>query len=143
MERFGTGAYQLVCMRGQSASRSGEALQTTSLIKRTNNDKDRGVAEICSPRACALAGAVSLPGPAGASASGRQNLANEEVLRKWSAAWEKRDWGPVDSLPADDFTFTSAAGDDHLSKSTFKAQWRETQVDFIKHFDLERGAAGA
>jgi hypothetical protein len=56
----------------------------------------------------------------------------------WYAAWEKKDWGPVDSLLADNFTFTSAAGDDHISKSTFKARCWETQIDFIGHFDLER-----
>ncbi len=45
--------------------------------------------------ACALVGAVSLPGPANASALGGQNLTNEEVARKWYAAWEKKDWGPI------------------------------------------------
>ena len=70
---------------------------------------------------CALVGAVSLPGPASASALAGRNLTNEELARRWYAAWEKKDWGPVDSLLADDFTFTSAAGDDHISKSTFKA----------------------
>ena len=54
--------------------------------------------------ACALVGAVSLPGPASASALGGQNLTNEEVARKWYAAWEKKDWGPVYSLLADNFT---------------------------------------
>ena len=88
--------------------------------------------------ACALVGAVSLPGPASASAGGGQNVTNEEVARKWYAAWEQKDWGPVDSLLADNFTFTSAAGDDHISKSTFKARCWETQIDFIGHFDLER-----
>ena len=44
--------------------------------------------------ACALVGAVSLPGPASASALGGQNLTNEEVARKWYAAWEKKDLGP-------------------------------------------------
>ena len=57
--------------------------------------------------AFALVGAVSMPGPARASASGGQNLTNEEVVRKWYAAWEKKDWGPVDSLLADNFAFTS------------------------------------
>ena len=93
--------------------------------------------------ACALVGVVSLPGPASASAWGGQNLTNEEVVRKWYAAWEKRDWGPVDNLLADDFTFSSAAGDDHISKMTFKTRCWETQIDFIKHFDLERVATGA
>lgn len=90
----------------------------------------------------ANAGAVGLPGSASASALGAQNLTNEEVVRKWYAAWEKKDWGPVDSLLADSFTFTSAAGDDHISKSTFKTRCWETQIDFIGHFDLERVTTG-
>ena len=93
--------------------------------------------------ACALVGAVSLPGPESASALGGQNLTNEEVARKWYKTWEKKDWGPVDSLLADNFTFTSAAGDDHISKSTLKARCWETQIDFIGHFDLERITTGA
>jgi ketosteroid isomerase-like protein len=93
--------------------------------------------------ACALLGAVSLPGRASASALGGQNLTNGEIVRKWYAAWEQKDWGPVDSLLADNFTFSSAAGDDHISKSTFKEQCWKTQIDFIKHFDLERVSTGA
>jgi ketosteroid isomerase-like protein len=93
--------------------------------------------------ACALVGAVGLPGRAGASASGGQHSANDELVRKWYAAWEQKDWGPVDVLLADDFTFSSAAGDDHISKSTFKKQCWETQINFIKHFDLERVTTGA
>jgi len=93
--------------------------------------------------ACALVGAVSLPGQASGSALGEQNLTNEEVVRKWYAAWEKKDWGPVDSLLADNFTFSSAAGDDHISKSAFKEQCWKTQINFIKRFDLERVSTGA
>jgi ketosteroid isomerase-like protein len=93
--------------------------------------------------ACALVGAMSPQGHANARAFGGQNSTNEEVVKKWYAAWEKRDWGPVDSLLADNFTFTSAAGDDHISKSTFKTRCWETQIDFIKHFDLERVTTSA
>ena len=93
--------------------------------------------------ACALVSAVGLPGEASASASGGQSSANEEILRKWYAAWEKKDWGPLDSLLADDFTFTSANNDDHISKSTFKTRCWESQIDFIAHFDLERVTTGA
>jgi ketosteroid isomerase-like protein len=93
--------------------------------------------------ACALVGAVSLPGAASASASEGQKSTNEEIVRKWYAAWEQKDWRPVDSLLADNFTFSSAAGDDHISKSAFKEQCWKTQINFIKHFDLERVAAGA
>lgn len=93
--------------------------------------------------ACALAGAVSLPGLASAGASGGQKLTNEELVRKWYAAWEKKDWGPVDGMLAEDFTFSSPNGDDHISKSAFKRRCWETQIDFIKHFDLERVITGA
>ncbi len=93
--------------------------------------------------ACALVGAVSLPGTAGATALQAQNVTNEEVVRRWYAAWEQKDWGPLDNLLAENFTFSSAAGDDHISKSTFKTRCWETQIDFIGHFDLERVMTGA
>jgi ketosteroid isomerase-like protein len=92
--------------------------------------------------ACALVGAVSLPASATASASGEQNAANEELVRRWYAGWEKKDWDSLDRLLADDFTFSSAAGDDHISKSTFKTRCWETQIDFIKKMDLERVTTG-
>jgi len=92
--------------------------------------------------ACALVGAVTLPGLARASALGAHDLTNEEIIRKWYAAWEKKDLGTFNLLLADNFTFTSAAGDDHISKSAFKAQCWDTQVDFIGHFDLEQITTG-
>jgi ketosteroid isomerase-like protein len=91
---------------------------------------------------CALAGAVTLPGPATASASGGPDITNEEIVRKWYAAWEKKDLGTFNRLLADNFTFSSAAGDDHISKSAFKTQCWDTQVDFIGNFDLERITTG-
>jgi ketosteroid isomerase-like protein len=93
--------------------------------------------------ACALVGAVTLPGLARASALGGHDLTNEEIIRKRYAAWEKEDLGTFNILLADNFTFTSAAGDDHISKSTFQAQCWDTQIDFIGHFDLERITTGA
>ena len=106
---------------------------TTAAVSRRN---------LLATGACALVGAMGLTRAESASAPAAQNLTTEEVVRKWYAAWEKRDWGPVDSLLADNFTFTSAAGDDHISKSTFKARCWETQIDFIGHFDLERVSTG-
>jgi ketosteroid isomerase-like protein len=87
--------------------------------------------------ACALVGAVSLPGPASASAGG-QNLTNDEIVRKWYGAWEKKDLSTFDAMLADNFTFTSAAGDDHISRSTFKTQCWDTQAKLIERSDLER-----
>jgi ketosteroid isomerase-like protein len=92
--------------------------------------------------ACALVGAVPLPGLTTASALGGHDLTNEEIIRKWYAAWEKKDLGTFNALLADNFAFSSAAGDDHISKSAFKAQCWDTQVDFIGHFDLERITTG-
>lgn len=91
----------------------------------------------------ALVGAVILPELARANGMGEPDAANEEIIRKWYAAWEKKDLGTFNMLLADNFTFSSAAGDDHISKSTFKTQCWDTQVDFIRHFDLERITTGA
>src|SRR6202051_2264128 len=88
--------------------------------------------------ACALPAALAIPQIASAQASTGLSPKNEDTIRRWYAAWEKRDWRPVDLLLAEDFTFTSAAGDDHISKSAFKAQCWETQINFIERFDLLR-----
>jgi hypothetical protein len=90
-----------------------------------------------------VVGALSLPGRASASAPGSQAPALEEFVRKWYAGWEKKDWAPLDAMLADNFTFSSANGDDHINKATFKTQCWETQIDFIKHFELERITTGA
>jgi ketosteroid isomerase-like protein len=87
---------------------------------------------------CALTGAVSLPGAASAQAGTELSATKEQLIRKWYAAWMQKEWGPVDALLADDFTFSSAAGDDHISKSVFKTRCWETQINFIEGFELER-----
>ena len=51
--------------------------------------------------------------------------------------------GTFNALLADNFTFSSATGDDHISKSAFKSQCWDTQVGFIGHFDLEQISTGA
>jgi ketosteroid isomerase-like protein len=88
--------------------------------------------------ACALASAAAIPQIPSAHAETGLGPKNDETIRKWYAAWGKKDWRPVDFLLADNFTFTSAAGDDHINKSTFKARCWESQIDFIERFDLQR-----
>jgi ketosteroid isomerase-like protein len=88
--------------------------------------------------ACALAAAAAIPQIAQARAQTGLSAKSDETIRNWYAAWEKKDWHPIDLLLADDFTFTSAAGDDHISKSAFKTKCWETQIDFIERFDLLR-----
>src|SRR5689334_15036052 len=87
---------------------------------------------------CALAGTVASPGVAGAHAQRGLSPKNEETIRKYYAAWEIKDWHPMDVLLADNFTFTSAAKDDHISKSTFKTRCWESQINFTEGFDLLR-----
>src|ERR1700722_6638289 len=88
--------------------------------------------------ACALAAVASIPQMASAHAETGQSAKSEKTIRKWYAGWEKKDWGPLDTLLADDFTFTTANNDDHISKSTFKARCWESQIDFIDRFDLKQ-----
>ena len=90
--------------------------------------------------ACALAGAAGLVATASAHAGTGLSTTNEEIIRKWYKTWEKekKDWGPFDVQMTDNFTFTSANNDDHISKSAFKTRCWQSQIDFIDRFDLER-----
>jgi hypothetical protein len=92
--------------------------------------------------ACALAAAAGIPQIAGAHAETGLSPKNEETIRKWYAAWEQKDWRPIDNLLSDNFTFTSAAGDDHISKAAFKTKCWESQIGFIERFDLQRVFGG-
>jgi ketosteroid isomerase-like protein len=86
--------------------------------------------------ACALAAAAGIPKIASARAETGLSAQCDETIRKWYAAWEQEDWHPVDIMLADNFTFTSAAGDDHISKSAFKTKCWQSQARFIERFDL-------
>jgi ketosteroid isomerase-like protein len=87
---------------------------------------------------CALTATAAIPTIKSAQAEAGLNPKNEDVIRQYYAAWENKDWRPFDVLLTDDFTFTSANNDDHISKSAFKAQCWESQKDFIERFDLQR-----
>ena len=87
--------------------------------------------------ACALAAAAGVPHPARAGAETGPRSKSREVVRKYYAAWETKDWHPVDILLADDFTFSSPL-DDHISKSDFKAGCWDTQIAYIDRFDLKQ-----
>ena len=87
---------------------------------------------------CAMAAPAAIPGIAAAHAETGLSPNKQETIRKYYAAWETRDWHPVDILLADNFTFTSANNDDHISKSTFRARCWESQIDFVERFELQR-----
>src|ERR1700691_4158726 len=87
--------------------------------------------------ACALAGAAGLLVTARARAGTDGSTTYEEIVRRWYKAWEKKDQRQFEGQMAHDINFTSAGGDDHISKSAFKTQCCDTQVSFIDRFDLE------
>jgi hypothetical protein len=88
--------------------------------------------------ACALAAASTIPEIASAHAEPGLSPTNEATIRKYYAAWEQKDWRPFDILLADNFSFTSANNDDHISKSAFKTRCGESQIDFVERFELQR-----
>ena len=108
------------------ANQKGKCMAATAVSRRT----------VLKAGPYALAAGAMLPFQATARAEAGLPPNSEATIRKYYAAWEQKDWGPVDMLLADDFTFTSAAGDNHISKSVFKKQCWATQIDFIQRFDL-------
>ena len=84
-----------------------------------------------------LVSAMGAPSIAGAVSNAGLSRRDLEVLRQYYAAWEQKSWHPFDLLLADDFTFTSANNDDHISKSAFKERCWKSQVNFIERFDLQ------
>lgn len=87
---------------------------------------------------CTLAGAVGLLATASERAGAESSAATKEIIRKWYKAWVEKDEDQFEALMTDNFTFTSAAGDDHISRSTFKTRCWDTQAKLIQRTDLER-----
>jgi ketosteroid isomerase-like protein len=79
-----------------------------------------------------IAGAQTSHAPVQRSVASR----NEALVRRYYKLWEIKDWAPFDAMLADDFTFSSPQ-DDRISKAVFKKKCFESQVGFIKSFDLE------
>ena len=59
-----------------------------------------------------------------------------QMVKEYYVAYEKKDWGLLNSILADGFTFTSPAGDDHINLKTYKERcWPNAEK--TKRFDLE------
>jgi len=87
-------------------------------------------------RAGALVGAVLQPDVASARV---RETRNERAVRNWYNLWvDNRDWAAFDAAMTDDFTFTAASGEDHISKTQFKSECWQNQIGHIKRFDLEQ-----
>lgn len=83
-----------------------------------------------------LAAAAVVPGIAKAETEKNLDPKAEEIIRRHYRAWDQRDWPAEDRLLADDFTFSSAAGDDHIPKSVFKTRCWDNNINDIKGFTL-------
>jgi len=64
------------------------------------------------------------------------NATNEKVVRQYYAAYEKKDWHMLEMILGDGFTFTSPAGDDHISLKQYKERCWPNSINTRK-FDLE------
>jgi hypothetical protein len=83
-----------------------------------------------------LAAVAAAPEVASADVQKGLDPQAERVIRKHYTAWDQRDWHTEDALLADDFKFSSAAGDDHISKSVFKTRCWDNNINDIKGFNL-------
>ncbi|MBL6854072.1 MAG: nuclear transport factor 2 family protein [Alphaproteobacteria bacterium] len=86
----------------------------------------------------ALAAVASIPAIAGLKPGNGSGLQTEAIIRKHYKAWENKDWPTENALLADNFTFSSAAGDARISKSVFKTRCWDNNVNDIRRFDLLR-----
>jgi ketosteroid isomerase-like protein len=102
-------------------------MRTSSISRRT----------LLGAAACVLAAATTVAESARAQAGTGRSPQNEQTIRNYYAAWEKKDWGSLDSLLTNNFTFSSPV-DDHISKSSYKTGCWDTQAKLIERFDLVR-----
>jgi pimeloyl-ACP methyl ester carboxylesterase len=80
--------------------------------------------------------ALSALAPVALIAEKGSNMTKKEIIRKYYAGWEKKEWTAVDSLLAEGFTFTSPNDDDHIDKHSFHAKcWPE--AEWVDRFQLE------
>jgi hypothetical protein len=85
-----------------------------------------------------LASAAFVLVATGAGATDCENPKTEAIVRAWYELWVKnKQWAPFDEILADDFTFSSANGEDHISKTTFKKECWDNQINHINGMDLE------
>lgn len=85
-----------------------------------------------------LAAIAGVPELANAQSCKSLSPKAEAIIRKHYKAWDDKDWHTEDMLLADNFTFSSAAGDDHISKTVFKTRCWDSNIKDIKRFDLLR-----
>ena len=61
----------------------------------------------------------------------------EKIIRQYYTAYEKKDWHMLELILADDFTFTSPAGDNRIDLKMYKERCWPNAAN-TKKFDLEK-----
>jgi ketosteroid isomerase-like protein len=69
-------------------------------------------------------------------AEGRSNMTKEEMINAYYSGWEKKQWSTIESVLADDFTFTSPNDDNHINKTAFRKRCWPT-ADWIVKIEME------
>ncbi len=62
---------------------------------------------------------------------------NEKIIRQYYSAYEKKDWHMLELILADNFTFTSPAGDNRIDLKVYKERCWPNAAN-TKKFDLEK-----
>src|ERR1700704_701870 len=66
-----------------------------------------------------------------------KEASTQKMIKDYYAAYEKKDWGLMEPILAEGFTFTSPAGDDRISLKVYKERcW--PNAGKTKKFDLEK-----
>jgi ketosteroid isomerase-like protein len=87
--------------------------------------------------ACLVAACITLSAIPCFSQAPTDMSTNEKVVREYYTAYEKKDWHIMERILADEFTFSSPAGDDHIQLKVYKARcWPNSEN--TKKFDLEK-----
>ena len=66
-----------------------------------------------------------------------KNTSQQQMIKDYYAAYEKKDWSLLESILDKEFTFTSPAGDDHIDLNLYKERcW--PNANNTKKFDIEK-----
>ena len=66
-----------------------------------------------------------------------KEASSKQMIKDYYAAYEKKDWSLMESILAENFTFTSPAGDDRINLKLYKERcWPNAYK--TKKFDLEK-----
>ena len=67
-----------------------------------------------------------------------QSQSAEKIIKTYFSGYEKKDWNLIAGQLAQDFTFTSPNGDDHLTLAKYKEKCWGTALKFFKTIEFSK-----